>query len=214
MVPPQALAMALRCVVVEDQVMFLQLLVAMLRTHPNLEVVATAQGVKEAIAVCSEHNPDLLILDLALPDGDGLAVVRALMAQPEHPAVIVLSGQASSFVCPRELTPLVQAVVDKTRAYADLSLEIQRLLQAPVDPEECGEAPAAPRRSQLTARERQMFYLIGQGHTNRAIAELLGLSLRTVETHRKNIIAKLGVKGGELVRLAALDLQMAVSGVE
>ena len=206
--------MALRCVVVEDQVMFLQLLVAMLRTHPNLEVVAAAQGVKEAITVCSEHNPDLLILDLALPDGDGLAVVRALMAQPEHPAVIVLSGQASSFVCPRELTPLVQAVVDKTRAYADLSLEIQRLLQAPVDPEECGETPSAPCRSELTAREREIFYLIGQGHTNRAIAALLGLSLRTVETHRKNIIAKLGVKGGELVRLAALDLQMAVSGVE
>ena len=64
--------MALRCVVVEDQVMFLQLLVAMLHTQPRLEVVATARGVDEAIAVCAEHSPDLLILDLALPDGDAL----------------------------------------------------------------------------------------------------------------------------------------------
>lgn len=206
--------MALRCVVVEDQVMFLQLLVAMLRTQPRLEVVATARGVDKAIAVCAELSPDLLILDLALPDGDGVAVLHALRDRPEPPAVIVLSGQASSFVCPRELTPLVQAVVDKTRAYAELNTEIQRLLQAPADPEEGEEAPVAPRRSQLTARERQVFHLIGKGHTNRAIAELLGLSLRTVETHRKNITAKLGVKGGELVRLAALDLQMALSGVE
>lgn len=206
--------MALRCVVVEDQVMFLQLLVAMLRTQPNLEVVATAQGVEEAIAVCGEHNPDLLILDLALPDGDGLSVVQALRDQEEPPAVIVLSGQASSFVCPRELTPLVQAVVDKTRAYADLSTEIQRLLQPVAEPDEAGDAAVAARRSPLTIREQQVFSLIGKGHTNRAIAELLGLSLRTVETHRKNITVKMGAKGGELVRLAALNLQMALDGVE
>jgi DNA-binding NarL/FixJ family response regulator len=59
-----------------------------------------------------------------------------------------------------------------------------------------------------------VFSLIGKGHTNRAIAELLGLSLRTVETHRKNITVKMGAKGGELVRLAALNLQMALDGVE
>jgi DNA-binding NarL/FixJ family response regulator len=206
--------MALRCVVVEDQVMFLQLLVAMLRTQPNLEVVATAQGVEEAIAVCAEHHPHLLILDLALPDGDGLAVVRALKDQPEHPAVIVLSGQASSFVCPCELAPLVQAVVDKTRAYADLNTEIKRLLQAPGDREEPAAKAAALSSFSLTVRERQVFRLIGKGHTNRAIAELLGLSLRTVETHRKHIAAKMGAKGGDLVRLAALELQMALGGAQ
>lgn len=200
--------MALRCVVVEDQVMFLQLLVAMLRTQPNLEVVATAQGVQEGIAACSQHNPDLLILDLALPDGDGLEVVQAISAQPEPPAVIVLSGQASSFVCPRDYTPLVQAVVDKTRAYSDLSAEIKRLLHTPPVASEDEQDPAPASKGRLTAREQQVFGLIGKGHTNRAIAELLGLSLRTVETHRKNITVKLGAKGGELVRLAALELQM------
>ena len=205
--------MALRCVVVEDQVMFLQLLVAMLRTQPNLEVVATAQGVEEALAVCAEHDPDLLILDLALPDGDGLSVVQALSHSEQPPVVIVLSGQASSFVCPRELTPLVQAVVDKTRAYADLSTEIQRLLRCTGQQEESAASGAAL-LSTLTLRERQVFSLIGKGHTNRAIADLLGLSVRTVETHRKRITVKLGAKGGDLVRLAALDLQMALDGLD
>ena len=202
-------AVALRCVVVEDQVMFLQLLVAMLRTLPGLEVVATAQGLAEGIAACQDHRPELVILDLALPDGDGVELMAALAEAEKPPRVIVLSGQVSSFVCPRRLLPLVQAVVDKTRAYHDLRSEVQRLL----DPQAArpGEAEA---RGRLTARERQVFALIGKGCTNRLIAEQLGLSLRTVETHRKNITGKVGAKGGELVRLAALDLQMTLDRVE
>jgi DNA-binding NarL/FixJ family response regulator len=202
-------AVALRCVVVEDQVMFLQLLVAMLRTLPGLEVVATAQGTAEALVACQVHRPELLILDLALPDGDGLEVMTALADQEQPPQVIVLSGQASSFVCPRRLRPLVQAVVDKTRAYDDLRSAIQRLLDPQIEDPGDGEA-----RGRLTARERQVFALIGKGFTNRVIAEQLGLSLRTVETHRKNITGKVGAKGGELVRLAALDLQMTLDRVD
>lgn len=202
-------AVTMRCVVVEDQVMFLQLLVAMLRTLPDLEVVATAQGAAEAVAACREHRPELLILDLALPDGDGLEVMTALAEQDGPPRVIVLSGQVSSFVCPSRLRPLVQAVVDKTRAYDDLRSEIQRLLDPRADDSGDGEA-----RGRLTAREREVFALIGKGCTNRVIAERLGLSLRTVETHRKNITVKVGAKGGELVRLAALDLQMTLDRVE
>lgn len=205
--------MALRCVVVEDQVMFLQLLVAMLRTQPNLEVVATAQGVEQAIALCASQSPDLLILDLALPDGDGIAVMEALIEQPDPPSVIVLSGQASSFVCPRQLTPLLHAVVDKTRAYSDLTTEIQRLLHPPVEAPEQADAATPTGRRPLTVREQEVFNLIGQGLTNRTIASMLGLSLRTVETHRKNITVKMGAKGGELVRMAALDLQMDLGGV-
>ena len=199
--------------VVEDQVMFLQLLVAMLRTQPNLEVVATAQGVEQAIALCASQSPDLLILDLALPDGDGIAVMEALIEQPDPPSVIVLSGQASSFVCPRQLTPLLHAVVDKTRAYSDLTTEIQRLLHPPVEAPEQADAATPTGRRPLTVREQEVFNLIGQGLTNRTIASMLGLSLRTVETHRKNITVKMGAKGGELVRMAALDLQMDLGRV-
>jgi DNA-binding NarL/FixJ family response regulator len=198
--------MTLRCVVVEDQVMFLQLLVAMLRTQPQLEVVATAQGVQEALAVCQRHQPDLVILDLALPDGDGQAVIEALRQADQPPRVIVLSGQASTFFCGAELRPLVHAVVDKTRAYADLTAAIQPLLAA--------QTEADPTPAPLTSRERQVFALIGRGLTNRAIAEQLGLSLRTVESHRKNITHKVGTKGGDLVRQAALALQMSLHRVD
>ncbi len=193
--------------------MFLQLLVAMLRTQPNLEVVATAQGVEQAIALCASQSPDLLILDLALPDGDGIGVMEALIEQPDPPSVIVLSGQASSFVCPRQLMPLLHAVVDKTRSYSDLTTEIQRLLHPPVEAPERADAATPTGRRPLTVREQEVFNLIGQGLTNRTMASMLGLSLRTVETHRKNITVKMGAKGGELVRMAALDLQMDLGRV-
>lgn len=198
--------MALRCVVVEDQAMFLELLVAMLRTTPGLQVVATAQGVAEAVTACQRHRPDLLILDLALPDGHGLDVMAAVQGQPDPPRTVVLSGQASSFVCPRELRGQVQAVIDKTRAFNELNAAIRPLLLAQDD----GIAPGDS--ALLTVREREVFALIGKGYTNRTIAEELGLSLRTVETHRKNVNHKLGAKGSKLVRLATLELQRGLTG--
>jgi DNA-binding NarL/FixJ family response regulator len=207
-------------VVVEDQVMFLQLLVAMLRGHEALDVVGTALTVAEGRAVCLQQRPDLLILDLALPDGRGLEVAYTLLEVAPAARVIVLSGEASSFVCPAPLRAMVHAVVDKTRAYGTLSQEIgefcrQRLAGT-------GEATVMPARSEpgllptrrLTQREDEVFALIGRGRSNREIAAQLHLSQRTVETHRKNIVAKLGVSGPELVRLAALQLTPRDGGLE
>ena len=211
---------SLRCVVVEDQVMFLQLLVAMLRGHEGLDVVGTALTVAEGRAICVQHCPDVLILDLALPDGRGLEVAAALQEVAPTARVIVLSGEASSFVCPSSLQPMLHAVVDKTRAYGTLSLEIAEIVRQ--RRAEAGETdgaavvegwwPASARR--LTQREEEIFSLIGRGQSNREIAGQLHLSQRTVETHRKNIVAKLGVSGPELVRLAALQLTHQDGGLD
>jgi len=190
---------SLRCVVVEDQLMFLQLLVAMLAAQPRLEVVATADSVALGRLACINHRPDVLILDLALPDGRGTLVVEALRAVSPSSRVIILSGEASSFVCPRELRDMVPAVVDKTRAYEALSQELAALLQRPG-----AEWPEPELARPLTPRENEILTLIGRGLSNREIAAKLHLSQRTVETHRKNIAAKVGASGPELIRLAAL----------
>jgi DNA-binding NarL/FixJ family response regulator len=210
---------SLRCVVVEDQVMFLQLLVAMLRGHEGLDVVGTALTVAEGRAVCRQQRPDVLILDLALPDGRGLEVAEALRDVAPAARVIILSGEASSFVCPASLQPMLHAVVDKTRAYGTLSLEIAELVRqrraaaAMADGVVLVEE-AAPAARRLTQREEEIFALIGRGQSNREIAAQLHLSQRTVETHRKNIVAKLGVSGPELVRMAALQLTPQAGGLD
>jgi DNA-binding NarL/FixJ family response regulator len=207
----EVLLSKLRCVVVEDQVMFLQLLVAMLRGQEGLDIVGTALTVAEGRAVCLQQHPDVLILDLALPDGRGLEVAQTLLEVVPAARVIVLSGEASSFVCPVPLRGMVHAVVDKTRAYGTLSQEIAELRRHRLAEGSEVESAAAPETlplpsRRLTQREGEIFALIGCGRSNREIAAQLHLSQRTVETHRKNIVAKLGVSGPELVRLAALQI--------
>ncbi|MFZ9217657.1 MAG: response regulator transcription factor, partial [Vulcanococcus sp.] len=145
----------------------------------------------DAIAFCrSDDPPDLVILDLALPDGDGLAVAQALAEHHPNPQVVVLSGQASSFVCPAALQPLIAGVVDKTSAFHQLTSVLERCLPQSAEP--------------LTPRQQEIYGLIGQGLTNKEIAKTTNLSIATVETHRKAIAQKLGVSGAELVRQASL----------
>jgi DNA-binding NarL/FixJ family response regulator len=176
---------------VEDQVMFLQLLRSMLEALPGLEIGAVATTQAEALALCSgDAPPDLLILDLALPDGDGLVVAEVLAETNPKAKVVVLSGQASSFVCPAALLPWIVGVVDKTAAFSQL----QRVL------EPCLPSVGEP----LTPRQREIYGLIGQGLTNKEIARSTSLSIATVETHRKAIAQKLGMSGSELVRHASL----------
>ncbi|MEY3750132.1 MAG: hypothetical protein RLZZ186_551 [Cyanobacteriota bacterium] len=188
---PASQQRALQCLIVEDQVMFLQLLRSMLEALPGLEVRAVATTQAEALALCNgDQPPDLLILDLALPDGDGLVVAEALAETNPNAKVVVLSGQASSFVCPAALQPWIVGVVDKTAAFAQLQSVLERCLPSAGEP--------------LTPRQREIFSLIGQGLSNKEIARSTSLSIATVETHRKAIAQKLGMSGAELVRHASL----------
>lgn len=189
---PQA-STTLRCLVVEDQRMFLQLLVGMLQGIRGLEVVATATTAAAGIQACLALHPDLLILDLALPDQSGLTVAEALAAVNPRARLIVLSAASRDFVAEPSIDAILHAVIDKFDACENLAIEIAELL---------GQQPIPPPR--LTEREEQVLLLIGQGLPNRHIAEQLRLSVHTVDTHRRNISQKLGAKGGELVRLAAL----------
>ncbi len=185
----------LRCLIVEDQLMFLELLQRLLQSQRGLQVIATATACSQAMAACRLHRPDLLILDLGLADGDGLPVLEALAQWSPHSRAVVLSAQAAGFVCPRHLQPLLLGVVDKGATFDTLIDVISPLLP----PTEAAGAPLP-----LTPRQQHILALIGQGLSNKAIARQLDLSVTTVETHRKGIARRLGCSGAELVRHAAL----------
>jgi DNA-binding NarL/FixJ family response regulator len=192
--------MPVRCLIVEDEVMFSQMLAGMLRGMAGLEVIGIARTCADAIHACDEFQPDLLILDLTLPDGHGVDVARHLAAGNSAARSIVLSGQASTFVVPADLgTGHIHGVVDKTKAYSVLQREVLQLLAA----KSGGDSPTDPQAA-LSARERDVFRELGQGQTNKEIAERLGISPATVALHRKRVAAKLNARGAELVRLAAL----------
>lgn len=202
--------MSLQCVIVEDQTMFRQMLHNMLSSVPDMKVVATAASADEGIRACRQHKPELLVLDLALPDGHGVDVARRLTAANPAAKIVILSGEASTFVCPADLRDSVHAVLDKTQAFDDLAAELKVLL-----PRARGGSSSV-RNSELcdrlSEREYEIFLLIGRGLISKEIGEKLFISPQTVQAHRRNIAGKLGTTGSEFVQLAIKHYQSTLGG--
>lgn len=194
--------MKLRVLIVEDQVMFLELLVATLKMIPHIEVVATATSVQEAILAVERCKPDLAIIDLLLPGGSGLEVAQKAKELAPGIECLILTAQPGKVDWTPELSGYVRKIVDKVRAFDVLRREIDAILKENF-PRLENEKPADP-RALLTPREFELFQLIGQGHINKQIAAELFISQRTVESHRKAISRKLHSSGSDLVRMAAL----------
>ncbi len=205
---PGAQEVPLRCVLVEDQTMIAQLLAERLERLEGLKVVAVAHTAAAGIQACVEHQPDLLLLDLNLPDAPGTRVAEALQLLNPAARMIVLSALAQTFLCPEHLAPMLLAVVDKTGSYADLLEEISLLLPTPNPSAAQAEANLAERLQSLTPRQRQILQKIGQGANSREVALQLGISLETVNTHRRQIAARLGIRGAALVRYAVLHADL------
>lgn len=186
------------CVVVEDQVMFRDLVVTIMALRGGLRIVAEAHDVAAGRAACEQHRPDVLILDLALPDGDGIDVARRFIEINPHGRVLVVTGQASDFVCPPWLDARLQALISKNDALDALRHEFDELTGSATRPAVGGHAPPP----ELTQREGEIFDLIGDGLSSRDIADRFGLSLHTVQAHRKRIAAKLRTTGAGLLRRA------------
>jgi DNA-binding NarL/FixJ family response regulator len=198
-------------VIVEDQVLFEQLFRVMLDSLGYLEMVGVAHTAAEGIAACREHRPDLLLLDLALPDKSGLSVLKEFTKIRPGARTIIVSGEANGWECPQRLRGAVHAVVDKTRAVEVVLREIEGFrmkfgVESEENPSKQGVA------TDLTQREAEVLQWIGEGLSNKEIALLAGISPQTVMTHRKRIISKFGARGSKLVRFAAIHaraLQLA-----
>lgn len=183
--------------------MMRQMLAQLLGKLPQLELLPGAATAAEAITICAEHHPDLLILDYALPDANGILVARALHAMKPEARVIVLSSFASTVVWPSELRGQCLAVIDKSRAYQDL-LDV---IKPALSPEDIKQPANDLALNILTKREYEIFKLIGLGYTSKSISDKLSITIRTAETHRSNICRKLGISGAALVSKAAMDKQ-------
>ena len=195
-----SLSRQLTCLIVEDQAMFLELLEGMLSIRGGLQVVGRARTVADGVAACSSQVFDLLLLDLALPDGNGLRVAQAFLKRNHRGKVIVVTGHASSFVCPIWLDAHLQAVISKNDTFQSLRAELDELLSTarPKTRKTTVQSVSKP----LTNREAEVFSLMGEGLSSKEIADRLGLAVHTVLTHRKRLATKLGTRGSELTRRA------------
>ena len=199
-----------RILLVDDHPMVLAGLRALLAPLPGLEVVATAATAAEAYVAVAAHRPDVVLLDINLPDQSGLDVCRRLV--DEHPALKVLAlttlneksyvtrmmtqgaaGYVLKNASPDELAEAIARVRAGKKYFSD---EVQELLLLP--------EPAVAAVPPLTRREKEILGFIAQGLTSQSIADRLFLSALTVETHRRNLLAKFEVNNtASLIRLAA-----------
>ena len=183
--------------------------------EPDLEVVAEASNGHEALTRAMKDDIDLAILDIAMPTMTGLQAARELAARRPELRMLILSmhddegylfealkagtaGYVLKSVADRDLVEACRAAM---RGEPFLYAGAERaLVRDYVQRARAGETPP---EDPLTPREQQIVKLIAESHTNRQIAEVLTISEKTVETHRANILEKLGMRDRvELTRYA------------
>lgn len=194
---------SLRCVVVDDHVMVLQLLCGTLRTLAGIDVVATGCSLGDRERLSALAGIDLLIVDCTLGDGNGFDLVRSLRESHPRLRCVVITEAPVAPDCPDDLEKNIVATVRKDQPFDALLAAIEEAAGQRVKP-----ASQLPRpediRAKLTSRQCDVFDALGQGLTNKEIAKVLEISVQTVETHRKIIARKLGCTGASLVRIATL----------
>jgi DNA-binding NarL/FixJ family response regulator len=182
----------------------------LLARQPDMEVVAEAEDGVDALEKVLAERPDVAILDVAMPRMTGLQATHEIKSQAPQTQVLILSmhdderylfealrAGASGYVLKRAADQdLVDAVRAADRGEPFLTPSAQEALIR--DFIARGEEP-----SELTPREQEIVKLIAEAHTNKEIAEILHLSEKTVESHRANVLQKLGMRDRvELVRYA------------
>jgi RNA polymerase sigma factor (sigma-70 family) len=193
----------IRVVIADDHGIVLAGLRAVLAAEPDIAVLAETTDGRAAIAAVEEHAPDLLVVDLSMPGLNGVEVIRRLHelrpatrvvvlsmhAAPEYVRPALRAGAAGYLVKGSGLEDLVRALRVVASGGTFLGPEAQRVIQREDPRRSEREPPEALDR--LTAREREVLQLIAEGRTNREMATLLGVTPKTVDTHRTRLMHKL-----------------------
>lgn len=199
-------------VFVDDHPVFREGLNAVLGAETDLRVVGHAGTLDEAVTMMGHTPIDLAIVDIMLPQGDGIQVTRALRERHAGAKVLGLSVVAEPTRIVEMLRAGASGFAMKTQPVTELLEAVRATLQgmrylSPAmrdDVEPLLEGGTKLPLERLTAREREVFNLLVRGHSNASAATELRIAARTVETHRQRILKKLGAHSiAELVRLAA-----------
>jgi len=173
----------------------------------DLEVVGDAGTAAETLEMVRRDRPEVLLLDLLLPDRSGLDLLAELRLLDTAPLVIVLTGHAEPSYAARAIAAGAHGYLTKASEPAALLEAIRAVSRGeqviPPGIEQFLAAGDGHPASALTAREQQVMEMLGRGLTNREIAEHLEISIKTVDTHRGHVLKKLGLRNNsELTRFA------------
>ena len=202
-------------VIADDHAVLRESLTALLQSQPDFEVVGAAANGEEAVRLVQQHAPQVLLLDLAMPGGDGFDVLRTLERAGSRVASVILTGSESQndYVQvvrlgarglvlkadrPEKLFVAIRAVAEGELAFSD------EIAHSVLDAMVSTQPPVPSSMERLSERERQIAYMVARGMRNRDIAADLGISENTVKRHLQSIFSKTGSR--DRLELAVLAL--------
>jgi DNA-binding NarL/FixJ family response regulator len=209
---------ALRILVADDHEIVRAGLRSLLEQATGWTVCGEASNGREAVEAAAHLHPDVVILDLAMPELNGLEATRQILHEAPRTAVLILSARESEDLVREVLAAGARGFILKSDAAKDLVVAVEGLQQGrpffsarvaelvlrgylqgggpfPIEP-----PPTAPT---LTGREREVLQLLAEGHSTKEVAATLGISGKTAESHRANLMRKLAVRSiPDLVRYA------------
>ncbi len=204
----------IRILIADDHPIVSEGLVMLLNRRPDMTVVAEARTGREAVALYDQHKPDLVLIDLRMPEMDGVSAIRAICEQ--HPAarVIVLTTYDGDEDIYRALRAGAQAYLIKDTPREEILACIRTVHRGEHNLSQTviSKLRDRPRSADLTQRELQVLQLLGEGKSNKDIAATLAIAEGTVKLHVNNLLNKL--EAGSRVEAVAIALKRGILHVD
>ena len=196
-----------RILIADDHRIVCEALTQALEREPGVEVVGVAADGREAVRLTKKLKPDIVILDITMPGLSGIEAAAQIRAHEPQTRLIALSMHSDRRYVTGALAAGVSGYLVKDCALEELALALKTVEKGQVylspriagvvveSLQQAAPAPAAPTDSseRLTGREREVLQLIAEGHSVRDMDALLHVSVKTVETHRSQLMKKLGI---------------------
>ena len=191
-----------RLVIIEDQTAIREMLVEILRLDANYQLVGEAGDGQSAVAMCLEANPDVCVLDAKLPGLNGVDILRRISKKLPQMRVLVFSGHENPVLVREMLEAGAHGFVEKTAGLFEFKKGLETVANGgtyfgPAVAALLRNVVANPATSSapdfLTDREREILQLVAESHSTKEIAAKLGISVKTVDNHRTNLMRKLNL---------------------